>query len=213
MIALAIENKGTTIINFSYAGNQKGEFVNQLKVYKRSKQACFECSAIIISKKIKPANGQIIFQFIYDFIYELYFSEKYASLRNKFKSEYGFNIDPHFINQSVKLADGAMEHIKVIYIQLIDNLFGEKYAEIFSNIIKTSDDNIIPFDDINLNILRTLYNFYNLIPTILKQLHRRHFGLQYNDIENVGVLYDTTKKKISLSKNYKLFIAVTFDSN
>jgi formamidopyrimidine-DNA glycosylase len=52
ILALAIENKGTTIINFSYAGNQKGEFVNQLKVYKRSKQICFECPTVIATKKI-----------------------------------------------------------------------------------------------------------------------------------------------------------------
>ena len=167
---------------------------------------------IIIGKKIKPANGNLIFKFIYEFIYELYFSEKYASLRDKFKSEYGFNNEPHFINQSTKLADEAIEYIKVIYIQLIDHIFGKEYADTFSNII-TSDDNVIPFDDIDLNILRTLYNFYNLIPTILKQLHRRHFGLKYNDIENVSVLYDENKKMISLSKNYKLFIAVPFDSN
>ena len=52
ILALAIENKGTTIINFSYAGNQKGEFVNQLKVYKRAKKACFECPEVILTKKI-----------------------------------------------------------------------------------------------------------------------------------------------------------------
>lgn len=52
ILALAIENKGTTIINFSYAGNQKGEFVNKLKVYKRAKQDCFECPEVIITKKI-----------------------------------------------------------------------------------------------------------------------------------------------------------------
>lgn len=48
----AIKNKGTTIINFSYAGDQKGEFVKSLKVYKRAKQNCFDCSSVIISKKI-----------------------------------------------------------------------------------------------------------------------------------------------------------------
>jgi formamidopyrimidine-DNA glycosylase len=52
ILALAIENKGTTIINFSYAGNQKGEFVNKLKVYKRAKQVCFECPTVIATKKI-----------------------------------------------------------------------------------------------------------------------------------------------------------------
>jgi formamidopyrimidine-DNA glycosylase len=52
ILALAIENKGTTIINFSYAGDQKGEFVNQLKVYKRARQKCFECPTFIATKKI-----------------------------------------------------------------------------------------------------------------------------------------------------------------
>jgi len=48
----AIKNKGTTIINFSYAGDQKGAFVKNLKVYKRAKLECFECSDVIATKKI-----------------------------------------------------------------------------------------------------------------------------------------------------------------
>jgi formamidopyrimidine-DNA glycosylase len=52
ILEMAIKNKGTTIINFSYAGDQKGEFVNKLRVYKRAKQKCFECPAIITTKKV-----------------------------------------------------------------------------------------------------------------------------------------------------------------
>ena len=40
----AIESKGTTFIDFSYANNQKGTFKNQLKVFGRQNQPCLRCN-------------------------------------------------------------------------------------------------------------------------------------------------------------------------
>ena len=40
----AIESKGTTFIDFSYANNQKGTFKNKLKVFGRQNQPCLRCN-------------------------------------------------------------------------------------------------------------------------------------------------------------------------
>ena len=48
----AVDHKGTTIINFSYNGDQEGNYSSKLKVYGRKKQNCLTCNSLIITKKI-----------------------------------------------------------------------------------------------------------------------------------------------------------------
>ena len=43
----AIQHKGTTIINFNYAENKKGNYKNQLKVFGKQNEPCLRCNKII----------------------------------------------------------------------------------------------------------------------------------------------------------------------
>ena len=52
----AIENKGTTIIDFNYGRNEKGRFKNKLKVFKRTNEPCPRCS-MPISKMFVSQRG------------------------------------------------------------------------------------------------------------------------------------------------------------
>ena len=48
VLSNAIMNKGTTIIDFSYGNNEKGRFINELKVFDRTNKPCPRCSMPII---------------------------------------------------------------------------------------------------------------------------------------------------------------------
>ena len=47
ILSHAIDNKGTTIIDFSYGKNEKGNFINQLQVFGRENKPCPQCQASI----------------------------------------------------------------------------------------------------------------------------------------------------------------------
>ena len=47
LLSRAIKYKGTTIIDFSYGSNKKGQFRNELKVFGRTKKPCPRCSVPI----------------------------------------------------------------------------------------------------------------------------------------------------------------------
>ena len=50
LLSRAIKYNGTTIIDFSYGSNEKGQFKNELKVFGRTNEPCARCSVPI--KKI-----------------------------------------------------------------------------------------------------------------------------------------------------------------
>lgn len=52
ILAEAIKHKGTTVINFSYGGEEIGNFFKKLKVYGRKNLKCLECSRILIAIKV-----------------------------------------------------------------------------------------------------------------------------------------------------------------
>ena len=42
--------------------------------------------------------------------------------------------------------------------------------------------------------LNQIYNFGKIIPLIVKQIHKNHFGLKYNDMDDISVLFDKNNK-------------------
>jgi len=47
ILSKAIENKGTTIIDYSYGKNKKGNFTNQLQVFGKENKPCPQCQRSI----------------------------------------------------------------------------------------------------------------------------------------------------------------------
>jgi hypothetical protein len=167
---------------------------------------------IISSKPRKIDNSEIIFAFIHDFIYNLYFNPECDIIRTELQ-KYQFNLIPHLINQNVDIYIKAKNIISDLFLESIRETLGINYLDAYNELINKKNL-AYNFEKIDLNIINFLYSFNNLIPNIVSQLHRRHFGLKFNDLKDISILTNQkTLEKYSLSEINKLFIAVPFVSN
>ena len=182
---------------------------------------------IIHSKEKRLENDKIIFIFIFEFIYKLYFDPANDFLRERLHSIHSFSLKPH-LNYSGVFSPGIESLIKEEYFKVIGN-FNPLYPKILEQILTKTEIDESELSQINMGILSSMYNFYILVPTLLKNLDRRHFGLKFteltpsivNDIikgtelEDIPHYYgapQTNKRKVQLSfkKHKKYFIAVPF---
>ncbi len=182
---------------------------------------------IIYSKEKRLENDKMIFNFIFEFIYKLYFDPTNEFLRERLHSVYSFSLKPH-LNYSGVFLPSIESLIKEEYFKVIGN-FNPLYPKILDQILTKTEIDESELRKINMGILSSMYNFYILIPTLLKNLDRRHFGLKFTELEQSTVrdiisgteLEDiphyygapqTNKRKVQLSfkKHKKYFIAVPF---
>ena len=52
ILALAINAKGTTFINYTFEGSKKGSFASNLKIFNRTGQKCFRCDTVVTKIKV-----------------------------------------------------------------------------------------------------------------------------------------------------------------
>jgi formamidopyrimidine-DNA glycosylase len=55
----SIEAQGTTFLSYTFAGNQEGQFVNQLQIFNRAGQACLRCGGVIVKTKVAQRGTYI----------------------------------------------------------------------------------------------------------------------------------------------------------
>ncbi len=55
----AIDMQGTTFLSYAFDGDKKGNFLTQLKVFNRAKQACLRCSNLIIKIKVAQRGTHV----------------------------------------------------------------------------------------------------------------------------------------------------------
>lgn len=55
----AIDMQGTTFLSYAFDGDKKGNFLTQLKVFNRAKQACLRCDNIIIKIKVAQRGTHV----------------------------------------------------------------------------------------------------------------------------------------------------------
>lgn len=166
---------------------------------------------IISGKPRKINNSDLTFKFIHDFIYDLYFNPECDHIRKEL-SKYQFNLFPHLINQNIDIHEEAKKIIDQMFHNKIEEILGKKYLSAYVEIILKNNMSH-PIEGINLDILNLLFSFDTLIPNILTQLHRRHFGLKYNNFDDISLLIGKDGKKSKLTDIGKNFIAVPFISN
>ncbi len=165
--------------------------------------------------KFEPINNEYITcKFIFTFIYNLYFSSKGELIRNEL-SKYNFRTnEQHLFLDTDIISNEADTILKKYYNYTISNIFGKEYKEAYKIILSTSKNQIpvIPnINSLNISYLNIIYNFGKLYIQILKQLHRRHFGLKFNSKNDIGVLYNKSNGKIKPNDKIKeYFIAVPF---
>ena len=162
----------------------------------------------IISDKHKPLkNGNTIFTIIHNFIYNLYFNIEYNEKR-KILYQNGFINYPHLLDENKSYNETAYKIIYDIFFDVVSE-FNEELKNILINIISGIDTKELKIPDVNLMILNNLYNFYTIIPTITKNIHRRHFGIEYinNSLEKFNEF-----KKIKKSTR-DIFIPIPFSAN
>lgn len=186
---------------------------------------------IIYSKEQRLNNDRIIFEFIFDFVYKLYFDPDNDFLRERLHGVYNFSLKPH-LNYSGEYKPGIESLIKPLFYEVI-NRYNVLYSTIIEKILTKTELDSSELSQIDMSLLSSMYNFYILIPTLLKNLDRRHFGFKHvtlsdkiiQDIVNGTELdetipsggrgwasYQPKKKKFHLSfkKHKKFFIAVPF---
>ena len=183
---------------------------------------------IIFSKEKRLDNDKTIFSFIFDFIYSLYFDPANDFLRSRLHGVYSFSLKPH-LNYSGSFSPSIESLIKEEYYKIIEK-YNPLYRTLLDKILKNEEIDESDLSKISMSLLSSMYNFYILIPTLLKNLDRRHFGLKYNqlppeviseiingtELEEISIYaYSSTpqnKKKVQLSfkKHKKYFIAVPF---
>ncbi len=154
----------------------------------------------------KINNDKNTFVFIYNFIYDLYFNPEYENLRDLLL-KLGFTNKPHLLLESNSINQKAKHIINKLYEINIKKLFGDILYDSFIKLLCDKYEYIDP--DTNFDDLYMVFNFYKLIESILKKLHRRHFGLRYNDFYNIDVLYSESRLKDDNDlKNY--FISIPY---
>lgn len=55
----SINKQGTTFLSYVFDGNQKGSFLQELKVFKRDKLACLRCGNVIIKIKVAQRGTHV----------------------------------------------------------------------------------------------------------------------------------------------------------
>jgi len=179
---------------------------------------------IIIEKPKKLKDFKLNFTFIHNFIFNLYFNQKYLSIRETLRDKYYFSLEPHLINQSSQITIEAIQIIYDLYLITIEETYESSYKIAFDKIIKneTLSESELKINYTNLDII---YKFYGLIPSILNLLHRRHFGIFYLETNKINILkktkiYDEKEEKYInkfnkrfLFKQNKYFVAIPFISN
>ncbi len=163
----------------------------------------------IKTKAEKIKNEKITFKIIFSFIYNLYFNqeEKYNLIRNRLL-EISFKKIPHLILDSDNLSTTEFNIIIEVYKQSIKEHLGQIYVDTLFKLLENID-----YDEggVDLEILNMLYNFYSIIPIILKQLHRRHFGYKYNNFKSIE-LFKNDDFKTDTEKYKNVFLAIPYDS-
>ncbi len=175
-------------------------------------------------------NSKETIDFIAKFIYNLYFgSTNLSSDLNDLKCDFGivsndlvnnfnFKFKPHLILNSNVIMPEALKLINNLYLCCIRENLGPNYKiayeylisnqmEKLENLVESTKDRE---ESINLSILNMLYNFEKVIPMILKQLHRRHYGLKHSNSKDISVLYSKYGNLHSDDILKKYFIAVPF---
>ncbi len=160
------------------------------------------------TQKEKIDNEDITFKFIFVFIYYLYFSKKTQEIRTELV-QYSFrDSNPHLLLDSKILNPKAKDIIFRFYKRVVELIFGSKYLEAYNFMLLNQKDKVA--EGLNIEYLNIIYNFGKLIPGILKQLHRRHFGLSYKDKETISPIYNADGKIKSDEEISNLFVAVPF---
>ena len=175
----------------------------------------------IIATKPKTLNNiNNMYHFIHNFIHKLYFDPVHEQMRKKLE-KYQFGRIPHLINQGSEYDSRAETIIKELYINVIEEIFGINYRKCCEKLLTNTSLELCRQQCINLNydVVNIIYKFYKLLPSILKMLHRRHFGQKYNDLYNIQTETNNSTPEINIynnkfvSKKYKDFIAVPYISN
>ena len=174
----------------------------------------------IISVKPKILDDiDDIYHLIHDFIYKLYFDDKYEDLRINLE-KYQFGRIPHLINQGTDFDLRAKKLITDLYIDTIKEVFGINYKKCCEMLLNDVSNDLEKkvCKSLNYDILNIIYKFYKIIPSIIKMLHRRHFGQKYNDLENIKI-FNNDEQMTNIHNNkfvlkyYKNFVAVPYSSN
>ena len=144
----------------------------------------------------------------FNFIYNLYFNEEYNEKR-KILYQNGFIDYPHLLDENKSYNEDAYKIIYDIFFDVVSELNKELKNILVDIISGTKIEKLFKDKDINLMILNSLYNFYTIIPTITKNIHRRHFGIEYNN--------NSLEKFFEFKKNKKstrdIFIPIPFSAN
>ncbi len=164
---------------------------------------------MILNSPVKIKNDSLTFKIIFDFMYNLYFNseEKYEKIRKSLIKK-SFKNTPHLILESDTITNEEIIIIKKVYYESINKNLSTNYSEILEKIITKQD---YDSENINLEILNMLNNFYNIIPIILQQLHRRHFGYKFTDKNILSMT--SLSNFIHNNEKYKdLFLAIPYDA-
>lgn len=169
--------------------------------------------------------SNVIFEFIFFFIYNLYFSDTPNYISNEYSPQFikakkellteSFKNQPHFILDSNTLSDKSIKIINDLYLLSIKTVFGNLYVQSFNLLKQNNIQELSKYlgekSVVKIQILNMLLNFDKIIPTILKQLHRRHFGLRYNQ-DSVSIIYSPYNHDKILDDDdiKKYFVAVPF---
>lgn len=156
---------------------------------------------------IHNTNNEIIYEIIYDFI-SYFYTDKH-----NLKKEY-YNDEPHFILIDSKINDVKNDLLKndllKIFIEICkNNKIGAKELTCLEQLIINSSSNScneIVQSSSNDLLVNNLYEFFIMVPTIFKQIHRLHFGLDIN-IDNV-----VDRKRLFTAIPYKACETPTIDS-
>ena len=151
----------------------------------------------------------ITYDFIFKFIFILYFDNTAEPFR-KTLSTYSFRILPHLFLDSNKIDPEASELLQKYYNFIIRKIFKEKFVTAYKTLL--SKDLSKLSTRINIGHLNLIYNFGKIYNGILRQLHRRHFGLKFNSRSDISVLYNNGQLKDDENlKEY--FVAVPFTAD
>ena len=151
-------------------------------------------------------NRDIIFKIIHDFIYNLYFSSEYASARDILMTK-GFSKRTHIFREYDN-TDEIQQILLSIYYNTIKSNLNEEFLNNYIYLLNKETDKI---NESNLYLLNQIYNFGKIIPLIVKQIHKNHFGLKYNDMDDISILFDKKNNLITdIDELKKIYTAVPY---
>lgn len=154
----------------------------------------------------KIDNEVITYNFIYKFIYTLYFNKKTQRIRDLLKDN-SFRIVPHLFLDTNNIDEKASKTLNEYYDWVIEKIFKKRYKEAYNKLIKNEFQD---YKKINIGYLNLIYNFGKTYRGVLRQLHRRHFGLKFNSRSDISVLYTSTGSLKDDEKLKEYFVAVPF---